>query len=260
MRSTSRSSMPARRRRRLSVQLRRRAVEARDVVARHRGEVLAQLVGDRAGRSDRRRAAAPMRERAGPGADLDDARARTDVAPEQDRTDVLRVDQLRLARQVRDELGVGRPQAPGGARPSAVATLDALRDGRSASSQGIGAPRTLMRPPAPERAEVLRAPCGRCSTTASPSRSVPRSLRRRRRRARSRRRSGGAARARLRLDLARRAAEGAQRRRTPACRSARRSAGGRWSSARAAKAGCAGAQELRHEGELACPGSRPRGG
>src|SRR6185369_973304 len=89
--------------------LRRRSVEARDVLAGHGRELGSQLVG----RELPRRSDRPQerdRRRPGSDADLDDARAGVNIAPDQDGADVLRIDDLRLAGQVRDQLRVRRPK------------------------------------------------------------------------------------------------------------------------------------------------------
>src|SRR2546422_234290 len=85
------------------------AVEARDVVARGQGEVLARLVGNEpASRSDR--AQEGERESARPGADLQDQVAGSNVAPEEDRSDVLRIDGCCATGQAGNQLRIGRAQ------------------------------------------------------------------------------------------------------------------------------------------------------
>ena len=85
------------------------AEECRHVLARRVGEILAQLVRDDAScRADR-----PQqrdRQRARSRAAFDHRRAGKDVAPNQQRPCVLGIDHLRRARQMRDQVGVGRPQ------------------------------------------------------------------------------------------------------------------------------------------------------
>ena len=85
------------------------AEKRRDVAPRRRREILAQFVGDEtAGRPD-----GPQqrdRERARADAALDHGRSRIDVAPYQQRAGILWIDHLRGARQMRNQVGVGRPQ------------------------------------------------------------------------------------------------------------------------------------------------------
>src|SRR5262249_51700428 len=89
--------------------VRRRTVMARDVVACHGSEVLADFVRDQlAGWTDRSQEGEG--ERRGTRADLDHVMARSDVAPEEKRPDVLGIDRLRLAGQARDELRIGGTQ------------------------------------------------------------------------------------------------------------------------------------------------------
>src|SRR3990170_3065411 len=85
------------------------AEQARDVPHRLSGKVLPYLVGDDpAGGAD----CAQQRhcQRARPRSRLEDRRARVDVAPEQQHAEVLRVDHLRTAGHLQDELGQGGTQ------------------------------------------------------------------------------------------------------------------------------------------------------
>ena len=154
---------------RLERPLRRRSVKARHVVARHRRELVADLVRvtscpartDRPQQRDRRRP--------GPDADLDDARAGVDVAPQQDRADVLRVDHLRLAGEVGDQLRVGRAEDAADTRRCDRAHARSPRGGRSDPRRQARAPRTVTRRPLRSVRRYSRA-LRSMKRTASPSR------------------------------------------------------------------------------------------
>src|SRR3990170_164008 len=85
------------------------AEQALDVPHRLPGKVLPYLVGDDPA-SGADRAQQRHCQRARPRSRLEDRRARVDVAPEQQHAEVLRVDHLRAAGHLQDELGQGGTQ------------------------------------------------------------------------------------------------------------------------------------------------------